>query len=422
MARLQLIVVLLCFAGPFAPTGWGQDLIKGSSATAEEELSARETTHVGVPFELGVTVTDSPGIGVLVTGVLWGGPADRAGIRSGDFLMSVAGKPVTTPADLRNAMESAAADTRLTVGIWRNGDDISKTVSLASKFTDSSRQQAWLGVMLRMNDGKVLIADVVPASPASKGGLQVGDTVLRVDAENIDSAEELVRLMKRIKAGENIEVTVLRNGQERTFTVRVGSAVQQTMRWFEEHFPGDELQRPWPEFRLPGVDSEAYQESIEGMMDRLRQEMRDLRDEVNRLRGHKAIESSESTQDSNALDDAAAESSNHNDESVSNLESPIVPVALRRNAPSRNRARSYSNYRGGRPQVQYRYDYRRQYVRGANRSPRYLYYGAPQYYYPNLVYPRTPYIMRYGPRYSIYVGPGVYVGPSVYVPPGVFWY
>lgn len=287
MASCRHLAISVVVAGLFAHSSVGQETQEttDSATIAAEALPDAETTPKTIPFQLGLTVNDSPGIGVQVIGVLWGGPAGRAGIRSGDYVMSVAGASIKTPTDLREAVRSADADTKLEIGIWRKGETLSKTIDMDAKFTDSTREKAWLGVALQMTDGgNVLIANVLPASPASNGGLRVGDTLLRVDAENVDSAEELLQLMKRIKAGDNVAVTVLRNGQERTFTVRVGSAVHRTMRWFEDHFPRDELQRRWSEFDPPEVDVERYRESFEGMLDRLREEMRELRDEVHRLR------------------------------------------------------------------------------------------------------------------------------------------
>ena len=190
------------------------------------------------PFALGVNVTDSPGTGVLVKEVAWGSPAARSGIKSDDFLMAIAEEPIEKPADLRNRLAEHASEKELSITVWRNGETFTESVRFDPRFSDSTRQKAWLGVMLQMTaGGDVLVADVMPVSPAEKGGMRIGDTIVRMNAENIDSVDELMETMKKIRSGENVEVTVLRNGNEQTFNVRVGSAVQRTMRWFEERVP-----------------------------------------------------------------------------------------------------------------------------------------------------------------------------------------
>jgi S1-C subfamily serine protease len=68
------------------------------------------TVHVGPTSFLGVNVAqsdrfgDAPAAGALVSGVLSGSPADRAGIAAGDVITSVAGRKVTSPPSLVAAL------------------------------------------------------------------------------------------------------------------------------------------------------------------------------------------------------------------------------------------------------------------------------------------------------------------------------
>ena len=59
--------------------------------------------------------------GLLVAQVVAGGPADRAGLRAGDLLLTVAGKPVTASQDLQRQMFSDAIGRPLPVTVMRNG-------------------------------------------------------------------------------------------------------------------------------------------------------------------------------------------------------------------------------------------------------------------------------------------------------------
>jgi S1-C subfamily serine protease len=59
--------------------------------------------------------------GLLVAQVVSGGPADRAGLRTGDLLLSVAGQPVAVSQDLQRQMFSEAIGRPLSITVMRNG-------------------------------------------------------------------------------------------------------------------------------------------------------------------------------------------------------------------------------------------------------------------------------------------------------------
>ena len=68
-------------------------------------------------------------------------------------------------------------------------------------------------------DWGVVLADVHPGGPAHEAGLQVGDIVLTLDDKVIENARQLqVNLFPR-RAGEQVEVAVLRGDRQATYTV-----------------------------------------------------------------------------------------------------------------------------------------------------------------------------------------------------------
>src|ERR1019366_5001062 len=59
--------------------------------------------------------------GLLVAEVVSGGPADRAGLRAGDLLLTAGGKPVKAAQDLQRLMFSEAIGRPLAITVMRNG-------------------------------------------------------------------------------------------------------------------------------------------------------------------------------------------------------------------------------------------------------------------------------------------------------------
>jgi S1-C subfamily serine protease len=59
--------------------------------------------------------------GLLIAQVVAGAPADRAGLRQGDLLLTVAGKPVAVSQDLQRLMFSEAIGRPLAITVMRNG-------------------------------------------------------------------------------------------------------------------------------------------------------------------------------------------------------------------------------------------------------------------------------------------------------------
>jgi len=67
----------------------------------------------------------------------------------------------------------------------------------------------------------VPITNVRPDSPAAKAGLQGEDTITAVNGKPIKSGDELVNLISATRPGNKLNVTYLRNGQEKQATVVV---------------------------------------------------------------------------------------------------------------------------------------------------------------------------------------------------------
>ena len=68
----------------------------------------------------------------------------------------------------------------------------------------------------------LLVAAVTPESPAAAGGLLVGDIILALDANPIESPEDLFDLLWGNRVGSEVRLDVLRGGVATQVPITVG--------------------------------------------------------------------------------------------------------------------------------------------------------------------------------------------------------
>jgi serine protease Do len=66
-----------------------------------------------------------------------------------------------------------------------------------------------------------LVSDVVPGSPADKGGVKPGDVVIAFNQKNIDGPRDLSSRVAQTPVGQEAKVAVLREGSEKQLTLKV---------------------------------------------------------------------------------------------------------------------------------------------------------------------------------------------------------
>ncbi len=79
-----------------------------------------------------------------------------------------------------------------------------------------------LAMHLKANSG-ALLAGIQPDSPASAAGLQPGDVIQAVNGTKIASPKELALNVANIQPGEEAHLSVLRDGQTKDVSVKVGT-------------------------------------------------------------------------------------------------------------------------------------------------------------------------------------------------------
>jgi S1-C subfamily serine protease len=74
---------------------------------------------------------------------------------------------------------------------------------------------------LKQESGLLLLS-VEANSPADRGGLTMGDTIVAIDGEAIKHLDQLLATLSDDRIGKGIEVSVLRGGQVQKLKVTVG--------------------------------------------------------------------------------------------------------------------------------------------------------------------------------------------------------
>jgi Do/DeqQ family serine protease len=170
-------------------------------------------------------------VGALVSSVAARSPAARAGMRTGDLVVSVDGQEVddANAFDYRFATKSLGGQAN--VGILRSGREVKLAIALESapeiprEETLIKSRSPFLGAKvanlspaladeLRMDvDQKgVVVTDVENGSMAQSFGLQKGDVVLVVNNAKIESTQDLVRAVSQ--PSRLWRLTIQRGGQQ----------------------------------------------------------------------------------------------------------------------------------------------------------------------------------------------------------------
>jgi serine protease Do len=106
------------------------------------------------------------------------------------------------------------------IGFAIPSEAVSRTV--AQLLAKGSIARGWLGVSVEDRDDGVTIATEDRAGPAAKAGVKVGDVVLAINGEKIDSSRGLIRTVAVVAPGQTVRMTILRQGHEMEVPVTVG--------------------------------------------------------------------------------------------------------------------------------------------------------------------------------------------------------
>jgi putative serine protease PepD len=95
--------------------------------------------------------------------------------------------------------------------------------------SDGQVEHAYLGVQLAPTESGTgaQVAGLASGAPAEQAGLQEGDTIVALDGTPVDGADALAAAIGGHKPGDEVRLTVERDGARQTVTVALGTQPQQ---------------------------------------------------------------------------------------------------------------------------------------------------------------------------------------------------
>lgn len=176
--------------------------------------------------------------GVLIGDVVKGAPADKAGIRAGDIVISLNGAEIASANELRNAVAATAPGSEATLEIFRDGRKQSVTVNIeelnpdqvatAGRDREQSEEAANLGLAvapltpdlaeqlsLDENLAGVVVARVQQGGLSDRVGLQRGDVIVAIGGTSISNVAEFREAIEDLDLAEGIRLQVVRQGIKR---------------------------------------------------------------------------------------------------------------------------------------------------------------------------------------------------------------
>jgi serine protease Do len=215
--------------------------------------------------------------GVLVIEVVNDSPAERAGLQGSDRQIEMDGAPVQVGGEVIVAIDnqpvqefddlvtylvrSTNVGETVTLTVLRADQEKKVEVTLATRPTEDGQQaqwqpdhsaagNAWLGILgltitpeiagamdLDAQQQGVLVEEVIEKSPADQAGLRGsyetlelqdrsilvgGDIIVAVDDDTIDTLEDLLVVLRGAAPGQEVTLTLLRDGKEVTLDVALG--------------------------------------------------------------------------------------------------------------------------------------------------------------------------------------------------------
>ena len=175
--------------------------------------------------------------GALIVDVVKGGPAEKAGIKKDDVVVTYGGKEIPDSSSLRNDVAVTPIGQEVKLTILRSGKKeeimvkVGNLESAATILAASAKDRLGAEVRiltthelekygLNMNQG-VAISWVDPKGPLHTAGFEVGDLILGINNQPVEGVESFVQRVTALKPNEKASILALDHRSGNTGTVLV---------------------------------------------------------------------------------------------------------------------------------------------------------------------------------------------------------
>jgi len=188
--------------------------------------------------------------GALVQAVVPKSPADKAGLKPGDVVTHLNGKPVESSGALTRGAALVAPGQTASLIVLRGGEQKQFALKVAMRPEDENAvargdfqepEQAGkeptpkLGLSLDQitpqmqselgldSDEGLVVTSVLPDGPADRANLRRGDVILEVNRQPVHRIEEVKAILAKLKENDVVLLRVRRGDQASFLTLRIGS-------------------------------------------------------------------------------------------------------------------------------------------------------------------------------------------------------
>lgn len=178
--------------------------------------------------------------GALVADVVPGGPADKAGMKRGDVIVTYDGKAINESRELPYLTATTPIGKTVPVEVMRKGQKIVLNVKI-EEFSEEQAEQRQepevtdlLGLRVEQLTPEIakyfglsqttglVIVEVAPNSPAAEAGMQPGDLIYEVDQAPTKDLKTFNQKMESYKPGDTILFLIKRQDSTLYLTLKVG--------------------------------------------------------------------------------------------------------------------------------------------------------------------------------------------------------
>ncbi len=180
--------------------------------------------------------------GVIVADVVAGSPAEKSGLKRGDIVQTLNGKPVENANQLSRSVAAMAPETKAAIEVIRDGKPVTVKLTIGTmpeeaehKKTAAASTESAMGITVQNltpelaqkfgvdeKEGGVVITELAAGSPAAEAKLHPGDLIEEVNRQKIQNIRDWKQAIEKMKKGEPLLLLVKRGAN--TFYVAIKAA------------------------------------------------------------------------------------------------------------------------------------------------------------------------------------------------------